>query len=90
MDLTRDPGYAEAHARIASAYGAVWAERFALLAPLMFEDAEGPMAKAFLYGLDANAAGSQMGEDVAWSACQAMLDEASGAVVAEAEALLRV
>lgn len=88
MDVTREPGYAEAHARIARSYGALWAERFALLAPLMFEDAEGPLAKAFLYGLDAKAAGSAMGEDVAWTACQAIVDEVAAGVVVEAEELL--
>jgi hypothetical protein len=88
MDVTREPGYAEAHARIAHTYGAVWAGRFALLAPLMFEDSEGPLAKAFLYGLDSKAAGSQLGQDVAWRACQELLDEEAANLVREAERLL--
>ncbi len=61
------------------------AERFAALAPLMFEDSEGALAKAFLYGLDANAAGSTVGEDIAWQACEAILDEVRASVVREAE-----
>ncbi|HMO11384.1 MAG TPA: hypothetical protein PKB06_07775 [Actinotalea sp.] len=88
MDVTKEPGYAEAHARIARTYGALWAERFAVLAPLMFEDSEGPLAKAFLYGLDSKAAGSRPGEDVAWTACQAIVDEIASEVVREAEQLL--
>ncbi len=88
MDVTRDPGYAEAHARIARSYGKRWAERFALLAPLMFEDSDGPLAKAFLYGLDAKAAGSAMGEDVAWTACEAILDEFAAEAVRQAEQLI--
>lgn len=88
MDLTQDPGYAEAHGRIERTYGALWAERFAVLAPLMFEDSEGALAKAFLYGLDANAAGSAVGEDVAWTACEAIVDEYAAEVVREAERLI--
>jgi hypothetical protein len=88
MDLTRDPGYAEARARIERAYGPLWAERFAALAPLMFEDSDGPLAKAFLYGLDANAAGSKPGQDVAWQACEAIVDEVGANVVREAEQIL--
>ncbi len=52
----------------------------------MFEDSEGALAKAFLYGLDANAAGSVAGEDVAWQACEAIVDEFAVGVVREAEA----
>lgn len=88
MDVTREPGYAEAHARIAHTYGAVWAGRFALLAPLMFEDSEGALAKAFLYGLDSKAAGSALGQDVAWRACQEILEDECRNIVVEAERLL--
>ncbi len=88
VDVTREPGFAEAHSRIAHTYGAVWAERFAVLAPLMFEDAEGPLAQAFLYGLDAKALGSEIAEDAAWTACQAIVDDIAADLVIEAEALL--
>jgi hypothetical protein len=88
VDVTREPGFAEAHARIAHTYGSVWAERFAVLAPLMFEDSEGPLAQAFLYGLDANASGSERAEDAAWTACQAIVDDIAAYVVFEAETLL--
>ena len=44
--------------------------------------------RPFLYGLDANAAGSEVGEDVAWAACEAIVDEYADEVVREAERLI--
>jgi hypothetical protein len=88
MDITSHPGYRETYARIARTFGAVWAERFALLAPLMFEDTDGPLARAFLYGLDCCAEGSPAGADIAWTACQAIVDDVAADLVVEAEALL--
>ena len=88
MDINAHPEFAETYAGIKRAFGAEWAKRFVLTAPLMINDTKGPMYQAFLRGLTAHARGAHEAEARAWATCQGLLRDLAASLVTEAEALL--
>lgn len=88
MDITDHPEFAETYAGIKRSFGAEWAARFVLAAPVMVGDPSSPVYRAFLRGLEAHSAGAPAVEDEAWATCLVLLDQLAGSLVDEAEALL--
>ncbi|MCU1431001.1 MAG: hypothetical protein JWP95_106, partial [Actinotalea sp.] len=88
MDVNDCAEFPEIYAGIRRAYGVEWAKRFVLVAPLMLDDATGPVHAAFVAGLRAHRAGASRAEEQAWATCQAHVRWLASSLVAEAEAIL--
>ncbi|MCL3861592.1 hypothetical protein [Actinotalea sp. K2] len=86
--MNQHPEFVETFDCIQRSFGAEWAKRFVLTAPLMIDDPEGAMCVAFERGLMAYAEGRRDMEIQAWATCQRLLRELAASLVAEAEALL--
>ena len=88
MDISQHPDFADTLTAVERSFGADWARRFVLTAPLMIGDRTSPLYRAFLDGLAAHTKGDPAGEDAAWARCESLMADLAVSLVAEAEALL--
>ena len=88
MDVNDCAEFPEIYAGIRRTYGAEWAKRFVLVAPLLLDDPTGPVHSAFVAGLRANRIGARRAEAEAWASCQAYVRLLAASLVAAAEAIL--
>jgi hypothetical protein len=88
MDVNENPEFPELYAGIKRRFGPEWAKRFVMLAPLLIDDPDGPVYRAFLDGLRSHSAGARTSEARAWARCQSLVRDLGASLVAEAESIL--